>query len=159
MRRDRYFHDEHVNHDRWLVSYADFITLMFAFFVVMYSISSVSEGKYRVLSDSLTQAFDKNLAPVMTETSPLDLPIQQSVPFEQVEGSNEAKSVEGINEEIKIELPLGEYETLSGFLLQQFGRIPEEDDELFYNTSSNKLKFTIIKATERRIESVLVEFL
>jgi chemotaxis protein MotB len=45
------------NHDRWLVSYADFITLLFAFFVTMYAISSVNEGKYRVLSDSLVQAF------------------------------------------------------------------------------------------------------
>jgi len=49
--------EEQENHDRWLVSYADFITILFAFFVVMYSISSVSEGKYRVLSDSLVSAF------------------------------------------------------------------------------------------------------
>jgi chemotaxis protein MotB len=44
--------------DRWLISYADFITLLFAFFVVMYSISQVNESKYKVLSDSLTQAFE-----------------------------------------------------------------------------------------------------
>lgn len=50
-------HDDHDNHERWLVSYADFITLLFAFFVVMYAISSVNEGKYRVLSDSLAAAF------------------------------------------------------------------------------------------------------
>ena len=59
--------EEHENHDRWLVSYADFITLLFAFFVVMYSISSVNEGKYRVLSDSLVAAFRepaRNLEPV-----------------------------------------------------------------------------------------------
>ncbi len=49
--------EEHQNHERWLVSYADFITLLFAFFVVMYSISSINEGKYRVLSDSMTMAF------------------------------------------------------------------------------------------------------
>ncbi len=51
-------HDEE-DTDRWLVSYADFITLLFAFFVVMYSISSVNLGKYRVLSDSMTTAFSK----------------------------------------------------------------------------------------------------
>lgn len=45
------------NRERWLVSYADFITLLFAFFVVMYAISSVNEGKYRVLSDSLNAVF------------------------------------------------------------------------------------------------------
>lgn len=49
--------EEHENHERWLVSYADFITPLFAFFVVMYAISSVNEGKYKVLSNSLTNAF------------------------------------------------------------------------------------------------------
>lgn len=48
----------HVNHERWLVSYADFITLLFAFFVVMYAISSVNEGKYKVLSSTLKNVFD-----------------------------------------------------------------------------------------------------
>lgn len=43
--------------DRWLISYADFITLLFAFFVVMYAISVVNTGKYRALSDSLGDAF------------------------------------------------------------------------------------------------------
>lgn len=53
----RHQEEEHENHERWLVSYADFITLLFAFFVVMYAISSVNEGKYRVLSSSMVQAF------------------------------------------------------------------------------------------------------
>lgn len=45
------------NTDRWMVSYADFVTLLFAFFVVMYAMSSVNEGKYRVLADTMTEAF------------------------------------------------------------------------------------------------------
>ena len=49
----------HVNHERWLISYADFITLLFAFFVVMYSISQVNESKYRVLSETFVQAFNQ----------------------------------------------------------------------------------------------------
>lgn len=56
-----------VNHERWLVSYADFITLLFAFFVVMYSVSQVSENKYRVLSDTLVSTFNfqsKTLNPI-----------------------------------------------------------------------------------------------
>lgn len=55
LRRSR--PEDHENHDRWLVSYADFITLLFAFFVVMYALSSLNEGKYRVLSNSLMTAF------------------------------------------------------------------------------------------------------
>lgn len=59
MPRKQYREDEDDsdNHDRWLVSYADFITLLFAFFVVMYALSSVNEGKYRTLSSALTHAF------------------------------------------------------------------------------------------------------
>lgn len=57
MSRRRKKQEEHVNLERWLVSYADFITLLFAFFVVMYAISSVNEGKYRVLSDTLNEVF------------------------------------------------------------------------------------------------------
>lgn len=59
--------EEPENHERWLVSYADFITLLFAFFVVMYSISSVNEGKYKVLSQALVGVFndpDRSVKPI-----------------------------------------------------------------------------------------------
>ena len=54
-------HEEHENHERWLVSYADFITLLFAFFTSLYAMSSVNEGKYRVLSDSLAVSFNSSV--------------------------------------------------------------------------------------------------
>jgi len=50
-------HEEHLNHEAWAIPYGDLITLLLAFFVVMYAISSVNEGKYRVLSDSMVAAF------------------------------------------------------------------------------------------------------
>jgi chemotaxis protein MotB len=50
-------HEEHQNHEAWAIPYGDLITLLLAFFVVMYAMSSVNEGKYRVLSDSLVAAF------------------------------------------------------------------------------------------------------
>ncbi|WP_271408437.1 flagellar motor protein MotD [Pseudomonas sp. Q1-7] len=59
--------EEHENHERWLVSYADFITLLFAFFVVMYSISSINEGKYKILSETLVGVFnqpDRSVKPI-----------------------------------------------------------------------------------------------
>jgi chemotaxis protein MotB len=55
LRRRR--HDDHDNHEAWAIPYGDLVTLLLAFFVVMYAMSSVNEGKYRVLSDSLTEAF------------------------------------------------------------------------------------------------------
>jgi len=59
MRRRRRIAADHDNHDRWLISYADFITLLFAFFVVMYAISAVNENKFRVLAGSLGDAFGR----------------------------------------------------------------------------------------------------
>lgn len=63
--------EEPENHERWLVSYADFITLLFAFFVVMYAISSVNEGKYRVLSDTMVEAFSEKLKEQQQSELPL----------------------------------------------------------------------------------------
>lgn len=60
------------NHERWLISYADFMTLLFGFFVVMYAISSVNEGKYKVLSSALNEVFaqrELTLAPVQVGES------------------------------------------------------------------------------------------
>jgi chemotaxis protein MotB len=50
-------HEEHLNHEAWAIPYGDLVTLLFALFTVMYAMSSVNEGKYRVLSDSLVAAF------------------------------------------------------------------------------------------------------
>lgn len=58
MRRRRQSQEDLHNKERWLISYADFITLLFAFFVVMYSVSSVNQGKYKVLSETLTGVFN-----------------------------------------------------------------------------------------------------
>ena len=57
MARRRPYEQDTENHERWLISYADFITLLFAFFVVMYAVSVVNIGKYTVLSEALGDAF------------------------------------------------------------------------------------------------------
>jgi chemotaxis protein MotB len=52
-------HPEHENHERWLVSYADFITLLFAFFVVMFASSQTDKAKAQQVSESVKEALDK----------------------------------------------------------------------------------------------------
>lgn len=64
--------------DRWLVSYADFITLLFAFFVVMYSISNVNVGKYRVLSDSVSTAFSNQSSSPFPIGAELGISVQRA---------------------------------------------------------------------------------
>ncbi len=51
-------HAEHANHERWLVSYADFITLLFAFFVVMFATSQTDKAKAKQVSDAVKEALE-----------------------------------------------------------------------------------------------------
>jgi chemotaxis protein MotB len=69
MARRKPFVEDSENHERWLISYADFITLLFAFFVVMYAVSVVNIGKYKVLSDALGDAFGGRGAATKVNTS------------------------------------------------------------------------------------------
>ena len=53
---------QHDNHDRWLVSYADFITLLFAFFVMMFASSQTDRGKAQQVSESVRKALEETHA-------------------------------------------------------------------------------------------------
>jgi chemotaxis protein MotB len=88
MARKRYDDGAQENHERWLISYADFITLLFAFFVVMYAISIVNEGKYAVLSEALGDAFGgRSLAPqAHTSVEPV-LPLSHIVNRKRAEAA------------------------------------------------------------------------
>ncbi|WP_428312349.1 flagellar motor protein MotD [Hydrocarboniphaga sp.] len=60
-------HEDHVNHEAWAIPYGDMLVLLLALFVVMYAVSSVNEGKYRVLADSLNAEFSgapRSIAPL-----------------------------------------------------------------------------------------------
>jgi chemotaxis protein MotB len=104
MRRRRKYLDQRQsdNHERWLVSYADFITLLFAFFVVMYALSTVSEGKYRVLSDSLVNAFGSKVVeriPPAAQPLPRDLPPRRIVKPADPQG-RQREQMRGIAQDI-----------------------------------------------------------
>ncbi|MCR4288532.1 MAG: OmpA family protein [Deltaproteobacteria bacterium] len=78
-------HEEHENHERWLVSYADFITLLFAFFTSLYSMSSVNEGKYRVASNSLAVAFNTFPAAVTTRKQEGQIFVETRKPYQAMD--------------------------------------------------------------------------
>jgi chemotaxis protein MotB len=74
----------HTNHERWLVSYADFITLLFAFFVVLYASSQVDHRKVGKLALAIQVAFqDLGVFPASTTQIPLDL--NDPMPFSTVQ--------------------------------------------------------------------------
>jgi chemotaxis protein MotB len=59
MRRKKHSSTGHVSHDRWIVSYADFVTLLFAFFVVMFATANADKGKARAVGESVKAAFEE----------------------------------------------------------------------------------------------------
>lgn len=75
-------HEEHVNHEAWAIPYGDLVTLLMAFFVVMYAVSVVDAGKYSVLSESLIEAFGAQAAmdPIQIGDPTLEMnPISEDV--------------------------------------------------------------------------------
>ena len=140
------------NHDRWMVSYADFITLLFAFFVVMYSISSVNEGKYKSLTDSLGTAFsnknkqEKLLDPVQIETPfnaiqpilldkpavtfkpvPVDSP---AMTFEPISSNNSAATVNPVPLDNQTAAEVEKKRELSEGILKERRQLNEVSDQL-----------------------------
>ncbi len=80
----------HANHERWLVSYADFITLLFAFFVVLYASSQVDQRKVGKLALAIQIAFqDLGVFPASTTQVPLD--INEPMPFSTVQAIQNVK--------------------------------------------------------------------
>jgi chemotaxis protein MotB len=77
-------HEEHANHERWLVSYADFITLLFAFFVVLYSSSQVDKRKVGQLSLAIQVAFQQ-MGVFESSNSKIPLSTTEPMPFQDVQ--------------------------------------------------------------------------
>jgi chemotaxis protein MotB len=85
MKKSRRYQEEHQSHDAWAIPYGDLVTLLLAFFVTMYAVSSVNAGKYRVLSDALSAAFrgaPRSPQAISVGQSPAD--ISDSLPITEV---------------------------------------------------------------------------
>lgn len=132
------------NHERWLVSYADFLTLLLAFFVVMYSISSVNQGKYKVFSDSLITAFKGGdgvkLAPVVEGTNTPDYaswwqipvsPLPQPIPEDLKQRRQQQQALERLQRQLQ--------ERMSGLIGQGQVQIQREQDWLLIEMRSGLL--------------------
>ena len=85
---------EHVNHERWLVSYADFITLLFAFFVVLFSSSQVDKRKVGKISQAIQEAFQQ-MGIFQTANSRVPMVTANPLPAENIQMVEDAKGMSG----------------------------------------------------------------
>ncbi len=79
-------HPEHVNHERWLVSYADFITLLFAFFVVMFAVSQVDSKRMGRFTEAFSKAVGEEIFPGKGDTI---IPVVADLPASDKGGAGE----------------------------------------------------------------------
>ena len=85
---------EHANHERWLVSYADFITLLFAFFVVLFSSSQVDKRKVGKISTAIQEAFQQ-MGIFQTANSRVPMVTADPLPAENIQMLDDAKGMSG----------------------------------------------------------------
>src|ERR1700704_3377977 len=90
MNRRRKRPRPHTNHERWLVSYADFITLLFAFFVVLYASAQVDQRKVGRLALAIQVAFQE-LGVFPASTTQIPLNADEPMPFSTVQVIQNAK--------------------------------------------------------------------
>jgi chemotaxis protein MotB len=145
--------EEDDNPERWLVSYADFITLLFAFFVVMYSVSSVNQGKYKELTNAINVAFTNNKPKQEADKSPADNatagdqttanalqpPLPSTLPTEaqQLEVDTMTQLGKEISKQLSLYIKAGKARIIQN---SRGLRIDIKDDILFNNGSADLLE-------------------
>lgn len=147
--------EEHENLERWLVSYADFITLLFAFFVTMYAISRVDEQKLGSAVESLQRALG-SVIPVATPSHKAGVfndfsnPMQVTiVPI----GTPQAKEVRKVAEDLKRQMEGTGGKAAAGknssayqvsLLVQERGLVIRVSDQFFFRTGEAAIRPEVI---------------
>ncbi|HSW11906.1 MAG TPA: flagellar motor protein MotD [Solimonas sp.] len=97
-------HEDHLNHEAWAIPYGDLVTLLLALFVVMYAVSSVNEGKYRVLADAMAEAFGgppRSMKPVQIGRKAAGDEKPQPVKLATPKGATKAEQDGGIDKRLQ----------------------------------------------------------
>lgn len=145
------------NHERWLVSYADFITLLFAFFVVMYALSNLSAGKYKVLSESLEKVFKQQDETVLRVNDPIqEGEIPRSLHSSSIldGGTEEVVMLERISQQIEEVLAPYIDEDLVAVEHHQFWVVVEMKSSLLFSSGSAELNHSADPVMEKLAEIV-----
>jgi chemotaxis protein MotB len=147
-------HPEHVNHERWLVSYADFITLLFAFFVVMFAVSQVDTGKVGRFTQSFNEAqgipigggIGSGILPGATEGKPEPKP-----GYMEPDKPGELEKLKG-----KLEQDKKESEDLAGIAIfrNKNELVLRLSDDVLFSSGDDKIKGRAVRALEAIVDEI-----
>lgn len=153
-------HEEHENLERWLVSYADFITLLFATFVVLYALSQLDLAKFKDMKISLAQAFAPTIFKSPPGPGPGMTPGNESIlPDDKpgIDGTNvipdfnpnmEVKKAEEAKQEIEEAIKAGDLEGVDA-KLDKRGLVISLVDSIFFDSGSAAVKNEAIKNLDK----------
>jgi len=161
LKKKKKHEEEHENLERWLVSYADFITLLFAFFVTMYSVSRVDGKKLGSAVESLQRALGSVVAIQMYQRDPgIFSSSNMAVPYNlnPIEGhhpSAEARAFEKLAKEIKRGVDSVSkrfHENLNSgeikFILEKRGLVIRISEHLFFKSGDASIQPEFIPLLE-----------
>jgi chemotaxis protein MotB len=145
-------HEEHENHERWLVSYADFITLLFAFFVVLYATSNQNEEKEKKFEESIranlkfsmAQGGEANMGagPLGQVFDPLEMIQRRRIGNEELEDSVEQLLDKNLSKEER-------KTAISGLRHDNVGVRIRLSASTFFPSGSSKLRLPALKSLDK----------
>ena len=164
-------HGEHVSHERWLVSYADFITLLFAFFVVLYSTAQGDQKKAAQLAAAIQDAFQQlgvfpattnsgapSVSPGSTQLLPKTPPNQvlETAAAQAQDGEDPVVDVEQLRRELERQLTREIDRNEISLRMDPDGLVISLREVGFFDSGSPKLKKRSLGAFEK-VARVLAE--
>lgn len=161
--------EEHENLERWLVSYADFITLLFATFVVLYALSQIDLAKFKLLKISISQAFSPTIFRDKGGSQAI-LPDQgEKILNESKQGDNvnimppinpnlEVKQMEKAKEAVEKEIKKANIKGVS-VKVDKRGLVISLVDSVFFDSGSAAIKKEAVKALDKVALTIKKEFI
>src|SRR5829696_5589389 len=88
-RAGKHEEEEHENHERWLVSYADMMTLLLVLFVVLYALSQIDKSKFTAFAEGMQEGFGAPVS-IINDGAAIDAPTDNNSPLKPVQIAAEA---------------------------------------------------------------------
>ena len=157
--RGRHKHTSGTNHERWVVSYADFITLLFVFFAALYAISNIDKTKAVMVAMSTREAFhDPELAQALQQLRGFSEPVNRAMLQKKTSEEIKAYSAQELRELYKNLKTLAQTPTFKTFVIVQRderGMVVSLGSEGFFKSGSADIKPNYLSILEVFTEKIV----
>jgi chemotaxis protein MotB len=130
---------EHMNHERWLLSYSDFMTLLMILFVVLYAMSSVNKSKYQQLSESLKVAMGGGKS-IIANQDAVSITEKSKPQVIDYQAQQEQQKLEQLKAQVDKYLEQNGLKSSASTQIDGRGLVVSLSDTLFFDTGKAEIK-------------------